>query len=265
MFIKSAFSFVTFAAIASFGVAACSASTDSPSQDPTGEVQDQELKKSITACAVDADCIAVPRGGCCNNGFNEAINKHSTKAYQAATKCTANPRPMCPMFLVHDTRVAQCDTGARVCKMFGVDEIQCGAFNVNSHHCPAGLSCSHVGVNPDVGGKCVVDAAAVQGSWGATGSAIMTINAGHGSVEFGCGAASIDAFTFSDPSTFTATGTHTSGMGVQPPPGMEPKPQAATFKGSLAGNKLTLDMTVAGNTSTITFTKDLHVNLFRCL
>lgn len=264
MFIKSAFSFATLCALACLGVAACSASTDAASEEPASEIQDQELRKSITGCAVDSDCVAVPRGGCCHNGFNEAVNKHRTKAYENATKCTLNPPPMCPMFLVHDTRVAQCDSGSKQCKMFAVDEIKCGGFIMNAHQCPTGTACSHIGVNPDVGGKCVPDAAAIQGSWGATG-AIMTIGAGQGDIEFGCGRASIDTFTFSDPSTFTATGTHTRGTGVQPPPGMEPKPEVATFKGHVVGNKLTLEMKVAGSTSKLTFTKDLQINLMRCL
>jgi hypothetical protein len=264
MFIKSAFSFVALCALASLGVAACSATTDDASEDPTSEVQDQELRKSITACSTDADCVAVPRGGCCSNGYNEAVNKHHTQAYASATKCALHPHPMCPMFLVHDTRVAQCDGAKKQCAMVAIDDIKCGGFIQNAHQCPTGYSCSHVGVNPDVGGKCVNDSAAVLGSWGATG-AIMTISDGQGDIEFGCGRASIDAFTFSNPTTFTATGTHTAGTGVQPPPGHEPTPQPATFTGHVSGNKLTLTMTVGGNTSTLTFTKDRQINLVRCL
>jgi hypothetical protein len=264
MLIKSAFSFVTLCALALSGVAACAANTDA-SEEPAADSQEEELKQSvILGCAVDSDCVAVPRGGCCNNGFNEAVNKHHTRAYANSTKCTANPRPMCPQFLVHDTRVAQCDTAAKTCKMFAVEDIKCGGFIKNAHQCPSGTSCSHVGVNPDGGGKCVNDAAAIQGSWGATG-AIMTVSTGQGEIEFGCGTASMDAFTFSDPSTFVATGTHRRGTGVQPPPGMEPKPEPATFHGHVVGNKLMLEMTVAGSTSKLTFTKNRQINLIRCL
>jgi hypothetical protein len=110
----------------------------------------------------------------------------------------------------------------------------------------------------------VNDAAAILGSWGATG-AIMTVSDGHADIEFGCGSASLDAFTFTDPTTFTATGTHLAGSGVQPPPGHEPQPQAATFSGHVSGNKLTLVMTVGGSKSTLTFTKDKQINLIRCL
>src|SRR3954464_7225699 len=136
MTIKSAFSFVSIAAIATFGVAACSASTDDPSTDPAAESQDEELKQSvILGCAVDSDCVAVPRGGCCDNGFKEAVNKHHTRAYANSTKCTLNPHPFCPLFLVHDTRVAQCDSAAKTCKMFAVEDIKCGGFIKNAHQC----------------------------------------------------------------------------------------------------------------------------------
>ena len=265
MFIKSAFSFVALTAFASFGFVACSASTDDASEDPTSEVQDQELRKSITACSVDADCVAVPRGGCCSNGWNEAVSTHHTKAYANATKCTLFPHPMCPMYLVHDTRVAQCDTGTSQCKMFAVEDIKCGGFIRNSHQCPTGYTCSHLGVNPDVGGKCVADpSTAIQGSWGAD-AAILTIADGQGNIELGCGSASIDAFTFSDPTHFTATGTQTHGTGVQPPPGHEPQPQPATFTGHIVGTKLTLVMKVGASSTSFTFTKDRQVNLMRCL
>lgn len=265
MFFKSALSFVTVCAIASFGVVACSANTDDASAEPAAESQDQDIKKSITACSVDADCVAVPRGGCCQNGYLEAVNKHHTKAYENASKCTLNPRPMCPLFMIRDTRVAQCDSAASQCKMVAIDEIGCGAFSRNSHQCPSGYSCSHVGVNPDAGGKCVNDAAKVLGNWGADG-AIMSISDGHGEIEFGCGHATIDTFTFSNPTTFTATGTHTAGTGVQPPPGHEPQAQPATFTGHLAGSKLTLTMKIGSSAAqTLTFTKDRQINLMRCL
>ena len=107
--------------------------------------------------------VAVPEigvdehGGCCEHGYLKAVNRGRTAAYAAASKCTANPRPLCPQFFVNDTRVAQCDTGTSQCKMFAVDEIQCGGFINNAHHCPTGYECSHLGVNPDGGGKCVTD------------------------------------------------------------------------------------------------------------
>jgi hypothetical protein len=157
MTIKSAFSFFAFAALASFSVIACTASTDdSSSDDSSSSVQDQELKKSTTSCNVDDDCVAVPRGGCCSNGWKEAVNKHHTKAYENATKCK-NPQQICPMFVVLDQRVAQCDTGTKQCKMVDIGDIACGGFTANPHECPAGYSCDTTGVTPDLPGTCKQD------------------------------------------------------------------------------------------------------------
>ena len=104
--------------VSSVSVAACAANTDdAPADEETAsDTQDLSIAK-ITACKTDSDCVAVPRGGCCNNGYLEAVNKHHTKAYASSTKCTANPRPMCPMFLVHDTRIAQCNETVGKCEM----------------------------------------------------------------------------------------------------------------------------------------------------
>jgi hypothetical protein len=156
MSIKSLLSFFALATVTTFSVVACTASADDPAAaDPTGEVQDEELKKSLTSCSVDADCVAVPRGGCCSNGFLEAVNKDEVHAYADATKCTANPRPACPLFVIHDTRVAQCDTATRQCKMIAPEDIHCGGFVFNLHSCPEGYECSLAGMHPDQPGKCV--------------------------------------------------------------------------------------------------------------
>lgn len=139
----------------SLAAAACAANTDA-TEDPTAEVQDQELKKSIQACNTDDDCVAVPRGGCCSNGWMEAVNKHHTKAYENATKCTVH-NMMCPMYMVHDTRVAECNGSTKKCEMVQPEDIRCGGFVAPAfqHSCPDGYSCDHTGFNPDVPGKCV--------------------------------------------------------------------------------------------------------------
>jgi hypothetical protein len=224
---KLALSF--FAILPVFALAACSATTsdDASTQDPSAEAQDEEIKKSITSCDVDADCVAVPTGGCCEHGWKTAVNKHHVRVYENATKCTQNPRPFCPMFIVNDTRIAACDASAHQCKM-------------------------------------VASAASIQGQWGATG-ATMDVTNGEASLEFGCGQASIDSFSFSDPQDFTGTGLYTGGMGVVRPGGFGPPPQPATFTGQVSGNTLTLTMKVAGNSTTYVFTRNRQITLMRCL
>lgn len=102
----------------SFSVAACAANTDEPATEEATGSDEQDLSMSkITACTADADCVAVPQGGCCDNGYLAAVNKHHTKAYENSTACKLHPHPLCPLFLVHDTRIAQCNEKAGKCEM----------------------------------------------------------------------------------------------------------------------------------------------------
>jgi hypothetical protein len=137
--------------LAAFTVVAC---TSSP-EDAAPAEQAEELGQSLTACHVDSDCVAIPRGGCCSNGLLAAVNKREVRAYEEATKCTANPRPACPSIFVHDTRVALCDSTAKRCKMVAPEDIDCGGLVADPHRCPAGLECSFVGSHPDLPGKCL--------------------------------------------------------------------------------------------------------------
>lgn len=68
------------------------------------------------ACQQDGDCTAVPRVGCCNNGWLEAVNIGQKDAYAKSFTCPT-PRPMCPMYMVHDTRTPRCDPGTHLCTM----------------------------------------------------------------------------------------------------------------------------------------------------
>lgn len=68
------------------------------------------------ACQQDTDCVAVPRVGCCSNGWFEAVNAGQKDAYAKSFTCPT-PRPMCPMYMVHDTRTPKCDTNTHLCIM----------------------------------------------------------------------------------------------------------------------------------------------------
>jgi hypothetical protein len=67
-------------------------------------------------CETDADCLAVPRNGCCHDGLNEPINKASADAYKASFTCAVD-HPVCAMHLVLDRRVPACDPGTHMCKL----------------------------------------------------------------------------------------------------------------------------------------------------
>jgi len=75
------------------------------------------VSPQFRSCNADTDCVAVPRGGCCPHGWREAVNVSQKDAYEKASACTRTPRPICPMFLVRDTRVARCDAQAHLCTM----------------------------------------------------------------------------------------------------------------------------------------------------
>jgi hypothetical protein len=91
------------------------------------------------ACAVDGDCVAVPKGGCCQNGRMEAVATSQTAAYKAAFACTQ--KVMCPMIMYNESRVAECSGTTHLCEMIAPETIQCGGTGASAHKCPTGYSC----------------------------------------------------------------------------------------------------------------------------
>jgi hypothetical protein len=148
---KSLVSLFLLAGGAGLSTVACAAAPEE-SEEPT-EQAGEEIKASWTHCNHDSDCVAVDQGGCCEHGIKVAVNTSSTKAYADSVKCK-NPPMACPLFMVLDTRVAQCDASAHKCKMFKPEEIRCGGFTTNPHACPTGYSCDLSGHVPDVPGVC---------------------------------------------------------------------------------------------------------------
>jgi hypothetical protein len=68
------------------------------------------------ACHVDADCVAVPRVGCCHNGWNEAVAVSQKDAYEASFVCP-EAHPICAMFIVRDARIPVCDPTTHLCTL----------------------------------------------------------------------------------------------------------------------------------------------------
>ena len=66
------------------------------------------------ACRSDAECGAVPRVGCCHNGWNEAVAVSQKDAYAASFVCP-EAHAICAMFIVRDARQARCDPAAHLC------------------------------------------------------------------------------------------------------------------------------------------------------
>jgi hypothetical protein len=75
------------------------------------------VSSQFRTCQADADCVAVPRAGCCHNGWKEAVAVSQTDAYEKANACAKSPRPVCPMYIVRDARFARCEPQSHLCTM----------------------------------------------------------------------------------------------------------------------------------------------------
>ena len=139
--------------------AACASAPDSR-EDASSSSEDELRKRDIFACHMDDDCVAVPQAECCPTGRMVAVNKNHTDDYAAAYACTDKPTA-CPLYIIKDTRVPECDNGTHKCQMVAIEDIACGGFIGNPHACPSGYVCSHSGasINPDLPGGCSADAA----------------------------------------------------------------------------------------------------------
>ncbi len=82
-------------------------------------------KADYLSCNADSDCMAVAREACCHNGYKDAVNKDKVAAYCTANACQVTS-PLCPHFMVEDTRVAQCNAASHQCEMVEPNTIRCG-------------------------------------------------------------------------------------------------------------------------------------------
>jgi hypothetical protein len=108
-----------------------------------------------SGCNTDADCVKVDKA-CCSNYGSTAIRAGQEAAYKASLSCSS-PQ-ICPKFVtLPDYSAAECNGSTHKCALVLPADIKCGGFIAPAfqHQCPAGYDCSHIGVNPDVGGKCV--------------------------------------------------------------------------------------------------------------
>jgi hypothetical protein len=121
----------------------------------TGRGGDAGQPGGGSACQWDDDCVAVPLAGCCYNGWKTAVSRADVGVYENARACS-RPRPICPMYIVNDTRVAECNRATHKCEMVYIDQIACGGFIYRPHQCPAGYECVY-GHVPDIPGRCVAD------------------------------------------------------------------------------------------------------------
>jgi hypothetical protein len=149
---------VGFSAVALF-IAVLTPACASSAQDASDESSDAlRSRRSFFACQKDDDCVAVPEAACCHSGRDAAVNIHQTTAYGHSVTCPAHQ--ICPLFLIRETRVAQCGSadsrGKRACEMIEPEAVHCGGFINPSfqHACASGYACDFGGHVPDVPGTC---------------------------------------------------------------------------------------------------------------
>jgi hypothetical protein len=104
------------------------------------------------SCESDADCVAIYQPACCPNGRKVAVVKGEEQAYEDANACQDPPK-VCPLAVIYDGRVAQCDNTTHECAMIDPLDIRCGGFTRNPHACPDNFQCHYDHV-PDVPGTC---------------------------------------------------------------------------------------------------------------
>jgi hypothetical protein len=114
---------------------------------------DEASRTSMYACHVDDDCVAIPAGGCCPNGSDVAVNKHHVNQYEAGHDCK-NPPRYCPLYVILETRVAECSNSTHKCEMIQPADVACGGNMMNAHQCASGYACDFHGHVPDVPGTC---------------------------------------------------------------------------------------------------------------
>jgi hypothetical protein len=116
VFVSVAFaSPVLFCSLTACGSAPTSESTGRSGQAATIAPQ-ANVDPAFTGCVTDDDCVAIPQAGCCDNGWLVAVNSCSVADYTAANACQTSS-PICPMYIVNDTRVAVCDPSSNACTL----------------------------------------------------------------------------------------------------------------------------------------------------
>ena len=81
-----------------------------------GGAERGEPAERLRSCRTDYDCVAVPVVGCCHNGWMTSVNSEAEDEYEHSFRCPTE-RPICPMYLVRDTREPQCDPGTALCEL----------------------------------------------------------------------------------------------------------------------------------------------------
>jgi hypothetical protein len=91
---------------------------------PCGSADLGEPEERFRSCLTDDDCVAVPVVGCCHNGWKASVGRQREDEYESSFQCPTE-RPLCPLYLVKDMRVPQCNRVAGLCELVPVDDFTC--------------------------------------------------------------------------------------------------------------------------------------------
>lgn len=89
---------------------------EAPQPGPCGGPDGEGPAEPFRSCLTDDDCVAVPLVGCCHNGWKTSVRRGAQDAYGQSFVCPTK-RPICPLYLVVDERVAACNQSTHLCAL----------------------------------------------------------------------------------------------------------------------------------------------------
>lgn len=83
---------------------------------PRGGTGPEPPAEHFRGCREDEDCVAVPVVGCCHNGWKASVSREMQHVYAHSFVCPT-ARPICPQYLVRDTRAPRCNASTQLCEL----------------------------------------------------------------------------------------------------------------------------------------------------
>jgi hypothetical protein len=110
-------SMLLLAATLAFGGCSSPQTPDEAAQAEGVDGKEDSLRNHrFITCQQNTDCVAILKPGCCSNGWKVAVNRDHVAQYKAANACQ-QVHPICPLYVIDDTRVAECNATSHTCQM----------------------------------------------------------------------------------------------------------------------------------------------------
>jgi hypothetical protein len=104
------------ASVLVFFLTLCSCGGD-PSLQSTDALNTDEPSAVFRGCTSDDDCVAVPLASCCHNGWKTSVARSERDAYAHSAVDCPSARAVCPLYLIVDQRVPQCNAATHLCEL----------------------------------------------------------------------------------------------------------------------------------------------------